>query len=106
MAKVESKRIIKLKPTSIAMFQGAFAAILGLGVAIIYSVRATIGIAGETDSVITGMAFGLATGVLSIVVLPLIYFAFGWVIGLVQGWFYNIVLGASGGVVVDVEDEK
>lgn len=106
MAKVESKRIVSLKPTSVAMFQGAFAAVVGLGVAIIYSIRATIGLANETNSVLAGMAFGLSVGALSIIVLPLIYFAIGWLVGLVQGWFYNFVLGASGGVVVGVQDEK
>ena len=106
MAKVETKRITSLKPTTVAMFQGAFGAILGLGVAIVYSIRATIGLANETNSVLAGMAFGLSVGVLSLVVLPLIYFAIGWLIGLVQGWFYNIVLGASGGIVVGVQDEK
>lgn len=106
MAKVESKRVVSLKPTTVAMFQGAFGAVIGLGVAIIYSIQATVGLAEETNSVLAGMAFGLSVGVLSLVVLPLIYFAIGWLIGLVQGWFYNIVLGASGGVVIGVQDEK
>lgn len=105
MAKTESKRVVSLKATSVAMFQGAFAAILGLGVAILYSLQATVDMAAATDSVLKGMAFGLATGVISIIVLPLVYFAFGWVIGLLQGVVYNAVLGASGGIVVQLKDE-
>lgn len=105
MAKTETKRVVKLRATSVAMFQGAFAAVIGLGVAVLYSMRATIGMADSTESVITGMAFGLATGIVSVIVVPLLYFALGWVVGLMQGWVYNAILGASGGIVVDLKDE-
>ena len=106
MAKVEEKRVVSLRPTTVAMFQGAFGAVLGLGVAVLYSVRATVGLTNEANSVLAGLAFGMSVGALSLVVLPLVYFAIGWVLGLVQGWFYNIVLGASGGIVLGVQDEK
>ena len=106
MAKVEEKRVVSLRPTTVAMFQGAFGAVLGLGVAVLYSVRATVGLTNETNSILAGLAFGMSVGALSLVVLPLVYFAIGWVLGLVQGWFYNIVLGASGGIVLGVQDEK
>lgn len=105
MAKSNGKRLTEIKATSLATFQGTFAAILGLGVAILRSLEATVDVAEATDSVLTGMAFGLAAGVVSIIVVPLIYFAIGWVLGLIQGWIYNVVLGASGGLVVKVEDE-
>jgi hypothetical protein len=52
------------------------------------------------------MAFGLTAGIISIIVLPFIYFAFGWLIGLIHGWIFNIVLGASGGVAFQLDDEK
>ena len=51
------------------------------------------------------MAFGLTAGVISIIVLPFVYFVFGWVIGLLQAWVYNAVLGAAGGIVFDLQDE-
>ena len=106
MAKVESKRIVRVNPMTVAMFQGAFASIVGLGVAVLHSLKATVHVAQSTDSVITGMTFGLAAGIISIIVVPLLYFALGWVVGLVQGWVYNVVLGASGGVVVELTGEK
>ena len=105
MAKTESKRVVRLSAGSWATFVGTFAAVIGLGIAIIYSLDTTIDVAEATDSVLSGMAFGLAAGVVSILVLPLLYFAIGWVIGYVQGWVYNAVLGASGGIVFDVKDE-
>lgn len=105
MAKIKSKRIVRLQATSIAMFQGVFAAVIGLGVAILHSLRATVDMANSTESVIAGLTFGLATGVVSIIIVPLLYFALGWLIGLVQGWVYNVVLGASGGIVLGLKDE-
>lgn len=106
MAKVENKRITRVNAMTVAMFQGTFASIVGLGVAVLHSLQATVKVASATDSVIAGMTFGLAAGVISVIVVPLLYFALGWVVGLVQGWVYNVVLGASGGVVVQLEDEK
>lgn len=106
MAKLENKRIVHVNAMTVATFQGVFAAVIGLGVAVLHSLKATVNVAQSTDSVLTGMAFGLAAGVVSIIVVPLLYFALGWVVGLVQGWLYNVVLGGSGGVVVQLEDEK
>ena len=101
-----NKKIVQVRATSLATFEGTFAAILGLGVAIIYSLNTTIDIAASTNSVLKGMAFGLTAGIISIIVLPFIYFAFGWLIGLIHGWIFNIFLGASGGVAFQLDDEK
>ncbi len=105
MAKSNNKRVVELKPSTLAAFEGTFAAILGLGVAILHSLNATINMASSTDSVLTGLAFGLATGIVSILVLPFIYFAIGWIFGYLHGWVFNVVLGASGGLVFSLEDE-
>jgi citrate lyase alpha subunit len=105
MAKSNKKRLTAIKATSLANLQGTFASIIGLGVAILASLETTINVADSTDSVLRGLVFGLAAGVVSIIVVPLIYFAIGWVVGLVQGWVYNVILGAAGGLVVDLEDE-
>ena len=105
MAKSNYKKLSEIKATSLANLQGTFAAIVGLGVAILYSLGTTIDVAASTDSVIKGMAFGLTAGILSIIVLPLIYFAIGWVVGIIQGFIYNVVLGAAGGLSVKLEDE-
>lgn len=43
-------------------------------------------------------------GIFAIVVIPLIYAAFGWVGGAIVAWFYNVALGASNGVKMDVEE--
>lgn len=105
MAKVQAKRVVRIKATSLAAFQGVFWAVLGLGVAILRSLEASVDVANSTDSLLNGMVFGLAAGALSIVVVPLVYFGLGWVVGFVQGWIFNVVLGASGGLSFDLEDE-
>lgn len=105
MAKSQAKRVVRIKPTSWAAFQGTFWSIVGLGVAILHSINSVAQVADSTDSVLRGMAFGLATGVVSIIVVPFIYFGIGWVIGVVQGWVFNVVLGASGGLSFELEDE-
>lgn len=105
MAKQSTKRVVRINPSSLATFQGVFWSILGLGVAILRSLEASVDIANSTDSLLNGMVFGMAAGMVSIIVVPLIYFGFGWLIGYLQGWVFNVVLGASGGLLFDQEDE-
>lgn len=104
MAKQTYKKITAVKPASIAMFQGTLASIIGLGIAIIHSLETTVRIAATTESVLRGMTFGLATGIVSIIVVPFIYFGFGWVIGYLHGWIFNAVAQSSGGIEVKIED--
>lgn len=105
MAKTLTRRVTRIHPGTLATFQGTFASLVGLAVAVLFSLETTIKTAQATQSVLRGMAFGLAAGVISLIVLPFIYFAFGWVLGLVQAWVYNAVLGAAGGLVFDLTEE-
>ncbi len=106
MAKKNNTRVVGIKTSTLATFEGTFFGIIGLGVAIMHSLRTTVEVAESTQSVISGMAFGLATGIVSIIVLPLIYFAIGWVFGALHGFVFNVVAESSGGLVLRVEDEK
>lgn len=101
-----NKRIVSLKPSSIAMLQGVFGAVAGLAVAILFSLNTTIDVAASTNSVLGGLALGLGAGALAIVVLPLVYFGIGWVIGFVQGIVLNFLIEASGGIELDLHDNK
>ena len=105
MATNTNKRVNGVKTSTWGMFQGVFFGVIGLGVAILHSLNATVDYAQETSSVLGGFAFGLATGIVSILVLPLIYFAFGWVIGMVQGFVFNVIAESSGGIVLRIENE-
>ncbi len=104
MAKQTTKKLTGLRAGSVAMFEGTFAAIVGLAVAIMYSLAGTIELAQSTSSVLTGLAFGMAAGIVSIVVVPLVYFAIGWVVGYVHGFIFNVVARASGGIDLDFEE--
>ncbi len=104
MAKSNNMRVVGVKSSTLAAFEGTFAAIVGLGVAILHSLNTTVDIAAETQSVLSGMAFGLATGIVSIIVLPLIYFGLGWLVGYVHGFVFNVVVENAGGIVLRTED--
>ena len=104
MAKVNEKKLVGVKATSLAMYVGTFWGIVGLVVAVLHSLRNTVEFAKETESVLNGLAFGLVTGIVAIIILPLVYFAIGWLIGLIQGWVFNVVAETSGGITVKLED--
>ncbi len=106
MANQYNKRVVNVKPTSIAMLQGVFGAVAGFAVAVIFSLNAFIDIADSTVSVLGGLALGLTAGALAILVVPLVYFGIGWVIGLIQGFVLNVLIETSGGIEVNLKDNK
>jgi hypothetical protein len=103
MAKKNSLRITGVNAGTIAMFEGTLAGIIGLGVAIMFSLGKTIAITASTSSVLAGFAFGISAGIVSIILLPLIYFGMGWIVGYIHGWIFNVVASSSGGIVVETE---
>ena len=104
MTKKSSIKITGVKASTIATFEGTLGAILGLGVAIINSLDRTVNLAEQTNSVLAGLSFGIAAGIVSIIILPLIYFGFGWIVGYIHGWIFNVVIGQSGGIEFDTAD--
>jgi hypothetical protein len=106
MASNYNKRVVSIRPASIAMLQGTFAAIAGLAAAIIFSLGNAIDIADSTTSLLGGLTLGIAAGALSIIVVPLVYFGIGWVVGFVQGLVLNFLIETSGGIEVKLEDNK
>lgn len=104
MAKTTLKTVSGVKPSSFAMFEATFGAAVGLFVAVMYSLNTTVAIAESTNSVLKGLSFGLATGIVAIMVVPLIYFGIGYVIGYLHGWLFDIIAQASGGITLKIED--
>lgn len=43
-------------------------------------------------------------GLLAIIIVPIVYGLVGWVGGAVVAWFYNVALGGSNGVKIEVEE--
>lgn len=101
-----NKRIVSIKPSSIAMLQGVFWSVIGLGIAILRSLNTTVEIANSTDSVLAGLTLGIAAGAVSIIVVPMVYFGIGWVLGIVQGYVLNYLIVTSGGIDMVIEDKK
>lgn len=106
MAVKNNSRIIGVKSSTVALYEGVFVGAIGLFVAIMWSLKATFAYGAATESVLGGLVFGLATGIISIVVLPLVYFAIGWVLGYLHGFLFNIVSETSGGIVLRIEQTK
>lgn len=101
-----NKRVVSIRPSSIAMLQGTFAAIAGLVAAIIFSLGNAIDIAENTNTILGGLTLGVAAGALSIIVVPLVYFGIGWVVGFLQGFVLNFLIETSGGIEARLEDNK
>lgn len=104
MAKTTLKTISGVKASSIAMFEATFGAAIGFVIAVMYSLNTTVAIADSTNSVLKGLSFGLATGILALVVVPLIYFGIGWIVGYIHGWVFNVIAENSGGIGVKIDD--
>lgn len=104
MAKKRGLNVVGIKASSLAMFEGTLAGLVGFAVAVLYSLNTTVQLAEQTNSVLRGLAFGVGTGIVSIIVLPLIYFGIGWLVGYLHGWIFNVVVGQSGGIELSVED--
>jgi len=101
-----NKKVVSVKPGSIAMLQGVFGAVAGFAVAVLFSLEKTIELAASTKSVLAGLTLGVGAGALSIVIVPLAYFGVGWVVGYVQGFVLNFLIEVSGGIEVKLDDNK
>ncbi len=98
----EPIRVNRIKPTTVAMFVGTFGALLGLALAITAVFRGTAVATSASGSVLEGLLFGLGSGALTLLIAPIVYFAIGWVLGIIDGVILNAVLVASGGIELGV----
>lgn len=107
MAKdIKVVRVVGVKPTSVGMLQGTLFSLIGLFVAISYSISATVQFTDATESVLGGLTLGLAHGFVAIIFVPIIYFVGGWVIGTLYGFIIDYILHGSGGLVVKTDEVK
>lgn len=98
-------RVTGLKATTLGMLQGTFFALVGLVVAVSYSFTSIVKFTESTESILRGMTFGVAHGIIAILVIPLVYFFVGWIIGFLYGVIINALLESSGGLVLKTENE-
>jgi hypothetical protein len=101
----DTLRVVGVKPSTIAMVQGTFALLVGLVAAIMFSISSTVHWAQETESVLRGLTFGLASGFIAIIGVPIVYFMAGWLLGWFQGVVINAIISMSGGIVLKTENK-
>lgn len=92
--------VIGVKASTLVLFEGTLAAALGLLVALLFALQATINLSQETNSVLAGLSLGIGAGAAAIIVLPLVYFAIGWLVGYLHGWVFNAVVGSTSGITI------
>jgi hypothetical protein len=93
--------IRRVAPLSFAKITAVLYALLGL---IFGAIVTLISLAGGFASNGSGGAgFGMMFGAGAIVVLPLMYGAFGFIGTLIGAWLYNLAAGIVGGVEMDVQ---
>ena len=94
-----------VKASTIALFEATLASAIGLAVAILFGLSATVHLTQETNSILAGLTLGIGAGAAAIILVPLVYFGVGWVIGYIHGWVFNVILGASRGITLYTDKE-
>lgn len=99
--------IKRLETFSIAKFVGTVNAIIAVLVGLIGSFGAMISLISSNEY--GGWeSFGLSIAVLAggIVLYPILMYFLGWLYGALMALIFNLFVGVSGGITVDVEEEK
>jgi hypothetical protein len=90
--------IRRVGPLSVAKVAGLLYLILGFIFGAFVSLFAMVGLlASQRESSLGGMLFGAG----AIVILPICYAVFGFVMTLITAWLFNLVVGITGGIEVD-----
>ena len=97
------KRIGVLK---LGIFQGCAFALLGLVFGLLFTLFASMfggifGAAGHSPA--AGIGMGMIGGIASMIFLPIIYGVFGFIVGVISAFVYNLVASIVGGIEIDVE---
>jgi hypothetical protein len=89
-------RVSRVNATSLAMFEGTFAAVIGFAVGLAAWFSLAFTYTAATDSLLRGMLFGLQPGFVALILATILYFVAGWVVGLVHGGLFNLVASWMG----------
>lgn len=101
----KSIKVNHVGASSIGRLVGTVNAILALASGIVGSIVAISNVVSQSDySTLTNVGISVAILAGGLIVFPLVAFAFGWIYGALIGFIWNILLGASGGVEVTIEE--
>lgn len=92
--------IKRVGPLSCARIVAVLDAIIGLFIGAGVSLVALVGgLAGSAESAAMGVVFGVG----AVIILPIMYGFFGFVVTLVMAWLYNVLADLVGGVEIEVQ---
>jgi hypothetical protein len=105
MTKVE-----KIGVLSFAKFQAVLTSFLGLIAGILYSfggliidVLVSIGWVSSASASTPGLGFGTVLAFGALIGMPIIFATFGFIIGLIEAFLYNLFARWFGGIDLDIE---
>ena len=92
---------------SIGKLFGTVNLIVGLATGLIASIAATITyLPSEAHTFTEGLLGALAIILAAVILYPLVMFLFGWIYGVLVSFIFNVVIGVSGGVELQVNENK
>jgi hypothetical protein len=99
--------IKRVAPLSAAKIAGLIYALIGLPFALLVWVISLVGLnySGLSNSPFLPFApaYVVAGGAVAVIILPLFYGSFCFIMTLIGAWLYNLVAGFVGGVQVEIE---
>lgn len=99
--------VTRVGVTSIAKLVGTVNLIVAVAVGVIAAIVATINYLNTgIDGFFDGLIGSLVILVVALVVYPLLMFGLGWLYGALVSFIFNVVIGVSGGVDVEVTENK
>ena len=92
--------IKRVGPLSCARIVAVLDAIIGLFIGAGLSLMALVGGLGSGAE---GAAVGVIFGVGAVIIVPVMYGCFGFVVALVMAWLYNVLADMVGGVEIELQ---
>ena len=104
MEKMKTLTIKKLDVVSVANFAAVLAAAVVAAEVLISWLVALVNYAQLSAHFPNIVSWNTGFGVLAIILLPALAAVAGWIGGAVVAWFYNVALGGSNGIKIEVEE--
>lgn len=97
------KKVKKIKAVSSGKMLGVMYGLMGLIFGSLISIITVLGstLFASGDSKIGGIVLGVG----AVIFIPLIYSVFGFIFGIILGWFYNVAAKWVGGLEVEIREE-
>lgn len=99
--------VTKVGVLSIGKLFGTVNLIIGLAAGIVAAIAGVVSyqVSGTAEGFFEGLLASLAIILATVVLYPLVMFAFGWLYGVLAAFIFNVVVGVSGGVELTVSDD-